>query len=90
MLENALFAAIRRGDLGAVQDIIDTDRVSINARDGWDNTPLDEAVLCKQPDIIRCLLANGARPLDKDDRGVTALSLAGSELKAEFAEFGYK
>ncbi|MDO9066565.1 MAG: ankyrin repeat domain-containing protein [Chloroflexota bacterium] len=76
-----LFAAIRRGALGDVESILDTDKADVNARDegGW--TPLMRAAADNNVDIVRLLLRYGADPRIKDAKGLTVASLAGPEVK---------
>jgi ankyrin repeat protein len=86
-LELLLFAAIQRGASADVESIIDTDKVSINARDAGGWTPLMRATAGDHLDIIRFLLAKGADPTLRDKKGLTALSLASPQAKAVLDEF---
>ncbi|GLH08301.1 BTB/POZ domain-containing protein 9 [Gryllus bimaculatus] len=56
-----LFQCCRRGDASRVVYLVEVKDVSVNVRDEWDSTPLYYACLCGHIDIVKYLLASGAR-----------------------------
>lgn len=56
-----LFASCRKGDVGRVRYLLEQRDVEVNVRDKWDSTPLYYACLCGHEELVRYLLANGAR-----------------------------
>jgi hypothetical protein len=82
-----LFAAIRRGALGDVAGILDTDKADVNVTDegGW--TPLMRATAADQLEIMRLLLERGADSTFRDQKGLSALSVASPEARAVLHQF---
>ncbi|XP_042529195.1 ankyrin repeat and BTB/POZ domain-containing protein 1 isoform X2 [Dipodomys spectabilis] len=56
-----LFASCRKGDVGRVRYLLEQRDAEVNVRDKWDSTPLYYACLCGHEELVRYLLASGAR-----------------------------
>ncbi|XP_072454431.1 ankyrin repeat and BTB/POZ domain-containing protein 1 isoform X2 [Notamacropus eugenii] len=56
-----LFISCKKGDVCRVRYLLEQRDVEINVRDKWDSTPLYYACLCGHEELVRYLLANGAR-----------------------------
>ncbi|XP_073431145.1 ankyrin repeat and BTB/POZ domain-containing protein 1 isoform X1 [Dendrobates tinctorius] len=56
-----LFSSCRKGDIFRVQYLVEQRDVELNVRDKWDSTPLYYACLCGHEELVRYLLANGAK-----------------------------
>jgi ankyrin repeat protein len=75
-----LIEAIHRRDSAAVSALMATNSPAVNRRgaDGW--TPLMEATLNSDKDMVRRLLDAGADPNRRNDAGATALMWAAGDL----------
>jgi ankyrin repeat protein len=63
--EPALIQAARSGSLDSMNHLLDTGadmNVPGPTGDGWNATPLQHAILARQPDAVRLLLDRGANP----------------------------
>src|SRR6478736_6556626 len=63
--EPALIQAARSGSLDSMNQLLDTGadmNVPGPTGDGWNATPLQHAILARQPDAVRLLLDRGANP----------------------------
>ncbi|XP_078517862.1 ankyrin repeat and BTB/POZ domain-containing protein 1 [Lissotriton helveticus] len=58
---NDLFTSCKRGDVFRVRYLVEQRDVELNVRDKWDSTPLYYACLCGHEELVRYLLANGAK-----------------------------
>src|SRR5262249_28902729 len=76
-----LFEAIRRGQLSAMQRILERDPKLIRAVDENGSTPLILAAYWAGPVEVKELLARGADPNAKNDGGVPALIPATDDLE---------
>uniref|UniRef100_A0A6J0U338 Ankyrin repeat and BTB/POZ domain-containing protein 1 isoform X1 n=1 Tax=Pogona vitticeps TaxID=103695 RepID=A0A6J0U338_9SAUR len=56
-----LFISCKKGDVGRVRYLLEQRDVEINVRDKWDSTPLYYACLCGHEELVRYLLASGAK-----------------------------
>ncbi|XP_053576797.1 ankyrin repeat and BTB/POZ domain-containing protein 1 isoform X1 [Bombina bombina] len=56
-----LFSSCRKGDIFRVRHLVEQRDVELNVRDKWDSTPLYYACLCGHEELVRYLLANGAK-----------------------------
>lgn len=56
-----LFSSCRKGDIFRVRYLVEQRDVELNVRDKWDSTPLYYACLCGHEELVRYLLANGAK-----------------------------
>ncbi|XP_069499472.1 ankyrin repeat and BTB/POZ domain-containing protein 1 isoform X2 [Ambystoma mexicanum] len=56
-----LFTSCKRGDVFRVRYLVEQRDVELNVRDKWDSTPLYYACLCGHDELVRYLLANGAK-----------------------------
>ncbi|XP_053932125.1 ankyrin repeat and BTB/POZ domain-containing protein 1 isoform X3 [Cuculus canorus] len=56
-----LFTSCKKGDVSRVRYLLEQRDVEINVRDKWDSTPLYYACLCGHEELVRYLLANGAK-----------------------------
>jgi ankyrin repeat protein len=72
--ESPLHLAISRGDIDSVRKFIKYG-VDVNKM-AKDMTPLMVAALHNEAEIIKILLANGAKPSDKNEKGYKALNYA--------------
>jgi len=71
----ALHQASRRGYVSVAEALLDHG-ASIDAQDAKGHTPLRRAVNCRQLEIVRLLIRQGADPHKADRRGVTPLDVA--------------
>jgi hypothetical protein len=71
-----LCQAIVDGDLEHVQDWCAQEGVDVNRRDYTGRTPLHLAVMASTPEIVQCLIDNGARLIARLVDGRTALHIA--------------
>ena len=71
-----LFQAIVDDDLAAVKEWLAQDGADVNRRDYTGRTALQLAAVCSTPQIVRCLIDNGARLVARMADGKTALHLA--------------
>ncbi len=71
-----LIDAVRRGDLSAVEALLDADPRALGRGDAQGMTPLLWAAFQGAAELARVLLARGADAGVKDPRGATALMLA--------------
>lgn len=71
-----LCQAIVSQDLEAVIDWFSGEGADVNKRDHTGRTPLQLAVMCSTPEIVRCLIERGARIVARLYNGLTALHLA--------------
>lgn len=69
-----LVVAVSKGDIEAVKKFIEYG-ANVNAKSD-DMSPLMTAARYNKAEIIKVLLAAGARPLDKNEKGYTALKFA--------------
>lgn len=84
-LNDALFIACRRGDLTAVQDLLQRG-ANVFAQDNGDRTPFFYACPGGNIDVLRCLVAQGAFPLHEDEDDNNALlSAVGNDNPALLA-----
>ncbi|CAL8084175.1 unnamed protein product [Orchesella dallaii] len=56
-----IFLSCRKGDLARIQYLVEKKEIDLNIRDCWDSTPLYYACHCGHLEVVRYLLANGAR-----------------------------
>ncbi|KAF6824865.1 ankyrin repeat protein [Colletotrichum plurivorum] len=70
-----IHACAARGDRARLHNLLEQE-VDVDSRDQKQRTPLMEAVLWTQPDIVRELLKAGADPELKDEDGRSAVDLA--------------
>lgn len=71
-----LYQAIVDGDLEHVQDWCSQEDVDVNRRECCGRTPLHLATMASTPEIVRCLIDNGARLIARLVDGRTALHIA--------------
>jgi ankyrin repeat protein len=71
-----LCQAIVDGDLEHVQDWCAQEGVDVNRRDYTGRTPLHLATMVSTPEIVQCLIDNGARMIARLVDGRTALHIA--------------
>lgn len=71
-----LCQAICDGDLEHVQDWCSQEGVDVNRRDYTGRTPLHLATMASTPEIVQCLIDNGARLVARLVDGRTALHIA--------------
>ncbi len=84
----ALHQAARRGCVPVAEALLDYG-ATIDARDAKGETPLRRAVNCRQTEMIRLLVRQGADPHAADRRGVTPRDVARTaELKQALADAG--
>ncbi|MHB9147539.1 MAG: ankyrin repeat domain-containing protein [Candidatus Amoebophilus sp.] len=76
-IHHALPWAIRRGAKEIVEELLNRG-AELNSSDEW-NTNLIEAIINKQPEIIKLLLEKGAKVDDQNNKGETALMCAVQE-----------
>src|SRR5690606_19452991 len=74
-LEQALFAAVGRGDLNAIRALLDQG-VNIEAKNAIGDTPLTHATVNGQLGSLRVLLGRGANPDAPNAHGITAMTAA--------------
>ena len=103
-IQTPLGMAVSLGQTTMVKKILEYDRhnavmnhrsveIDINLREGEDDlTPLLRAVLIhsSKSDIARILMKRGANPLDIDEYGITALSMAASWVKLTMVRYMLK
>lgn len=71
-----LFAAIARGDVGAMREAIAAG-ANVSARDRWGRTPLTLAAkVARSAEVVRVLVSAGADPEKRDRLGYTPLTRA--------------
>nr|XP_033782147.1 ankyrin repeat and BTB/POZ domain-containing protein 1 isoform X2 [Geotrypetes seraphini] len=56
-----LFTSCKKGDVFRVRYLVEQRDVELNVRDKWDSTPLYYACLCGHEELVRYLLASGAK-----------------------------
>lgn len=78
-----LCQAIIDGDLEHVQDWCSQEGVDVNRRDFTGRTPLHLAALASTPEIVKCLVDNGARMIARLVDGKTALHIAAARGNLE-------
>src|SRR5438876_10710801 len=78
-LDQALLAAIRDGDRASVQSLLEGG-ADVNGRDEEGITPLMQAALNADPDLLKLLLARGADPRAEDRHQANALLRAVHDL----------
>jgi truncated hemoglobin YjbI/ankyrin repeat protein len=84
----ALHQAARRGYVLVAQALLDYG-AAIDSRDAKGETPLHRAVNCRQLQMVRLLVRDGADPRAADRRGVTPLDVARTaEMKQVLDEAG--
>ncbi len=71
---NKFHLAVEQGDIYIVISCLETLPSLLDSTDSYDNTALMKAAFCKQPDIVRYLLAKGAAVDLANGDGVRALS----------------
>jgi ankyrin repeat protein len=74
-MSEELFTAVRLGDTTAVLRLLQ-DGVGVDSADSRGQTPLMEAVRCRQIEVIRLLLERDADPNSEDEQGWTSTFLA--------------
>lgn len=67
---------ICEGDLAYVEDWCSKEDSQINRRDHTGRTPLHLATQCSSPEVVHCLINNGARIVARLIDGMTALHIA--------------
>ena len=80
---DALFAAVERGDLGSVRDLISSVGVSVHVKNAQSRSPLYAATLVGHGPIVEFLLQNHA-----EDNGAAFLS-GNAEMRRIFTAHGY-
>ncbi|KAL2074939.1 hypothetical protein VTL71DRAFT_8719 [Oculimacula yallundae] len=78
-----LCQAIVDGDLEHVQDWCAQEGVDVNRRDYTGRTPLHLATMASTPEIVQCLIDNGARLIARLVDGRTALHIAAARGNVE-------
>ncbi|MCJ1478365.1 hypothetical protein MMC13_007045 [Lambiella insularis] len=78
-----LCQAICDRNLGFVQEWCTREASSLDRRDHTGRTPLQLAVQCSSPDIVQCLINNGARIVARVVDGYTALHMAAWHGRSE-------
>ncbi|KAH7417628.1 hypothetical protein BKA64DRAFT_702397 [Cadophora sp. MPI-SDFR-AT-0126] len=78
-----LCQAIVDGDLEHVQDWCAQEGVDVNRRDYTGRTPLHLATMASTPEIVQCLIDNGARLIARLVDGRTALHIAAARGSVE-------
>ncbi|TVY32755.1 Uncharacterized protein LOCC1_G008587 [Lachnellula occidentalis] len=81
-----LCQAIVDEDLEHVQDWCCQEGVDVNRRDYTGRTPLQLAAMASTPDIVQCLIDNGARMVARLVDGRTALHIAAARGNAEMVK----
>ncbi|TVY16658.1 Uncharacterized protein LARI1_G004592 [Lachnellula arida] len=81
-----LCQAIVDGDLEHVQDWCCQEGVDVNRRDYTGRTPLQLAAMSSTPEIVQCLIDNGARMVARLVDGRTALHIAAARGNAEMVK----
>ncbi|KAE8441442.1 hypothetical protein EG329_004968 [Mollisiaceae sp. DMI_Dod_QoI] len=81
-----LCQAIVDGDLEHVQDWCSQEGVDVNRRDYTGRTPLHLATMASTPEIVQCLIDNGARMIARLVDGRTALHIAAARGNAEMVK----
>lgn len=81
-----LCQAIVDGDLEHVQDWCTQEGVDVNRRDYTGRTPLHLAVMASTPEVVKCLVDNGARLIARLVDGRTALHIAAARGDAEMVK----
>jgi ankyrin repeat protein len=76
-----LFAAIRAGDHGRVEKLLQKSKTLIAARDKHGATPLIQAALYGDAKMVELLLASGSDVHAASDEGATALHRAAGDLE---------
>ena len=76
----ALHYCAQNGLLSIARLLLDDDNICIDSKDAYGNTPLFKAVFFSQgkTDMIKMLLSAGADPEEKNNAGVSPVSLAQS------------
>ena len=87
----ALIWAARSGSIDAINVLLDAG-ADVNlpgpTGDNWDATPLQHAILQRQPAVVRLLLDRGADPnRDAAGRGITPLFLAAGDTDPAILKF---
>ncbi|KAH7360980.1 ankyrin repeat-containing domain protein [Rhexocercosporidium sp. MPI-PUGE-AT-0058] len=81
-----LCQAIVDGDLEHVQDWCAQEDVDVNRRDYTGRTPLHLATMASTPEIVQCLIDNGARLIARLVDGRTALHIAAARGNVEMVK----
>jgi Ankyrin repeats (3 copies)/Ankyrin repeat len=85
----ALIWAARSGSVDAIAVLLDAG-ADVNrpgpTGDGWDATPLEHAILARQPGAVRLLLERGADPKRGAARSLTPLFLAAGDTDPAFVK----
>jgi hypothetical protein len=74
----SLSEAARKGDIGAINDLLQNG-VSVDAADSKGRTALIDAAAAGQTEAVKVLLQRGAKPNTQDEEGFTALRAASVE-----------
>lgn len=77
---------ICQGDLAYVKDWCSKKDSPINRRDHTGRTPLHLATQCSSPEVVQCLIENGARIVARLVDGMTALHIAALRGNAEMVK----
>ena len=83
----ALFTAIKDGDIGKVRNILDLNKKLINAKKENGMTPLHEAVYQGNLDIVKALISRGADVNAQKKGGFTPLHVAAQRGHEDVASF---
>lgn len=78
-----LCQAIVDGDVEHVEDWLAQEGANPDSRDYTGRTPLQLAVMCSSPELVRCLVNSGARLVSRLADGRTALHLAAARGDVE-------
>jgi ankyrin repeat protein len=71
-----IFSSCILGRIDRVRQLLEKDRTIVNARDGYQRTPLHWACARDNPEVVKLLLANGADPNAESDSASRPLSSA--------------
>lgn len=81
-----LCQAIVDGDLEHVQDWCAQEGIDVNRRDYTGRTPLHLATMASTPEVVQCLINNGARLIARLVDGRTALHIAAARGNTEMVK----
>lgn len=65
-----LFQLVEEGEASKLAEVLEEGQHDLSARNGWDKSLLDIAVLLGRVEIVRCLLTKGGNVNEKNKRGM--------------------